>query len=116
MEIHGLVAFLASVVLDEARATALDLDTTASFLLDVFDIGTAMADNLSTEVETRDGLEVDGNLFLRPFTLILVSVFVCQRDTSPCASLPFHTHHARPVQALCGGNASRQQGWAIPAS
>lgn len=62
-------------MLDEAGAAALDLDTAASFLLDVFDVGTAVADDLSTEVEARDGLEVHGDFLLWPFALKYWSVY-----------------------------------------
>lgn len=48
MKEHNLVAFMISGSLKVARASAFDLDTTSSFLLDVLYIGAAMADYLST--------------------------------------------------------------------
>jgi hypothetical protein len=69
VQIHGFVAFSSSVVLHETRTTTLDLDTASSFLLNMFDVGTALTNNLSTEVETDDRLEVHGNLLLGPLAL-----------------------------------------------
>lgn len=69
MQVHLLLTLSACGRLNEARATALDLDPTPCLLLNVFDVCTAMSDNLRPEIETRDGLEVDGNLFIRPFSL-----------------------------------------------
>jgi hypothetical protein len=69
VQIHGFVAFSSSVVLHETRSTALDLDTASSFLLDVFDVGTALTDDLGTEVESNDRFEVHGNLLLGPLAL-----------------------------------------------
>lgn len=45
---HGLVAFALSAALDEAGATALDLNTTTGALLDVLHVGTALTDDLGT--------------------------------------------------------------------
>lgn len=108
MQIHVLVALSASALFHESRATALDLDTTSSLLLDVLDVRTAMANNLSAEVEARNGFEIDRDLLFRPFTLFSFQheqlalhveyVLLCQ------------THLARLVLVLYGGNASRQLG------
>ena len=56
-------------MLHETGSTTLDLDTASGFLLDMFDIRTALTYNLSTEVEAGDRLEVDGDLFFRPLAL-----------------------------------------------
>jgi len=56
-------------MLNEARATSLDLHTTASLLLDMLNILTAMANNLGTQIKTGHGLEPNHNLFLLPFDL-----------------------------------------------
>jgi putative ubiquitin-RnfH superfamily antitoxin RatB of RatAB toxin-antitoxin module len=69
VQIHGFITFSTSVVLHETRSTALDLDTASSFLLNVFDVGTTLTDNLSTEVEANDRLEIYGNLLLGPLAL-----------------------------------------------
>jgi hypothetical protein len=70
MQIHRFIAFGSSVVLHEARSTALDLDTASSFLLDVFDIRTTLTYHLSTEVEANDRFEVHGNLLFGPLALL----------------------------------------------
>jgi len=67
MQVHGLVAFPACGGLHKARATAFDLHTASSFLLDVFDISAPMANNLSSQVESWDRFKVDGNPLFRPF-------------------------------------------------
>jgi hypothetical protein len=69
VQIHGLIAFSSSIVLHETRSTALYLDTASSFLLDVFDVGTTLTNNLSTEVESNDRFEVNGDLLLGPLAL-----------------------------------------------
>ena len=69
MKEHGLIALVVSGCFEVARAAAFDLDTTSSFLLDVLHIGTAVADYLSSQVKTMDGLEVDRDLLFGPFSL-----------------------------------------------
>ena len=69
MEEHVFIALPLRRGFDIARATALDLDAAARFLLNVLHIGAAMANNLCSEVESRDGFQGDGNLLLGPFTL-----------------------------------------------
>lgn len=56
VQIHLLITFSASLMLHEARATALDLDTTSGLLLNVLDIRPTLSYNLSTQVETGNGL------------------------------------------------------------
>lgn len=73
MQEHRLITLPASTGLDKSRAAALDLDTAASLLLDVLHVGATLADNLRTEVESRNGFEVDGNALIRPFALYIVS-------------------------------------------
>lgn len=73
MQEHVLVTLTVGRLLEEPRAAALDLDTTAGLVLDVLDVGAAVANHLGTEVEPRDRFEVDGDLGLRPFTLPNVS-------------------------------------------
>lgn len=69
MEVHGFVAFLPRICLEEAGPTTFDLDSTAGLGLDVFDVGAAVADHLGAQVEAGDGLEVDGDAFFGPFAL-----------------------------------------------
>lgn len=69
MEEHGVVALLAGRILDESGTTALDLDTTSCLLLDVLDIGSAMAYNLGSEIETRDWLKTNWEPLFGPFAL-----------------------------------------------
>ena len=66
MQIHLLITLPACIVIHEATATTLDLHTTARFLLDVLDVAPARTNNLSTQIEARDWLEVDGNALFRP--------------------------------------------------
>jgi hypothetical protein len=69
MKIHILVTLTTSAMLHESRATALDLHTTSSLLLNMLHIGSSMTHNLSTKVETRNWFKVNRDLFLGPFTL-----------------------------------------------
>jgi hypothetical protein len=69
MQEHVLIALASGGKLQKPRTAALDLDTAACLLLDVLDIGTAVANHLSTEVEPRQGLEDDGDFLFRPFAL-----------------------------------------------
>jgi len=50
------------------------LHAAARLLLDVLDIGAAVAYDLGAEIEARDRLEADWNLLFRPFTLRMVSL------------------------------------------
>lgn len=73
MQEHRLIALALGAVLDEARATAFDLNTTTGALLNVLHIGTALANDLGTQIESGDRFEVDGDAFFWPFTLRNVS-------------------------------------------
>jgi hypothetical protein len=66
---HWFVVFLHGFGVIKARTTALDLHTTACFRLDVLDVGATGANNLSTEVEAGNRLEVNGYLLLGPLAL-----------------------------------------------
>lgn len=48
MQVHGLIAFLTRALLNEARTTSLDLHSAPGLALDVFDVRTAMSDDLRT--------------------------------------------------------------------
>lgn len=73
MQEHRLITLPASAGFDESRAAALDLDTAASLLLDVLHVGATLADNLRTQVEPRNGFEIDGDTLIGPFALYIVS-------------------------------------------
>jgi hypothetical protein len=70
MQIHILVAFSASTRFHEARSTTLDLHSASGFLLDMLDIRAAMTNDLGTEVKAWQGLKIDWNPLLGPFTLL----------------------------------------------
>lgn len=53
-------------MLKEATASALDLHTTPSLLLNVLHIGSALANNLSAKVEPWNGFEIDRDALFRP--------------------------------------------------
>ncbi len=69
MQIHGFVAFAASVSLDESGPAALDLHAATGFLLDMLHVRPAMADHLGTQVEARHGFQIDVDALFRPFAL-----------------------------------------------
>lgn len=69
MQEHILVALKAGSLLEVTGAATLDLDPASGFLLDVLHIASAMANNLSTKIESRNRLKSDRDLFLGPFTL-----------------------------------------------
>jgi hypothetical protein len=72
MQEHVLIALPTGGSFHVARAAALDLHTAAGLLLDMLDIGATMTNDLSTEVETRDGLKTNRDLLFRPFALFKV--------------------------------------------
>ena len=74
MEIHRFIALSVCAVLHEARVAAFDLDTAASFLLDMLDVSTTVTYHLCPEVEARDWLKINGNALFRPFALQIVSL------------------------------------------
>lgn len=76
MEEHSLVTFTTSARFNEARSTALDLNTATSLLLDVLHISTALSDDLSTQVETGNRLKIDGDALIRPFALYEISQII----------------------------------------
>jgi hypothetical protein len=69
MKEHRFVAFTTSARFDKSRATALDLNTATSLLLDVLHISTTLSDDLSAQVETGDWLKIDWDALIRPFAL-----------------------------------------------
>jgi hypothetical protein len=69
MKKHWLVILLTGSRILKLGATALDLHSASSYILDVFDIGTAGAHNLSSEVKAWNGFQVYWNFLFRPFSL-----------------------------------------------
>ena len=72
MQKHIFIALAARRRFHVAGTAALDLYAAAGFLLDVFDVGSAMSYNLGAEVEARHRLEADRDLLLGPFALFIV--------------------------------------------
>ena len=66
MEVHLLIALHLGIMFLEAASPALDLDSAARLLLNVLDVRSLRSDNLGTQVESRNGLEVDGNALFGP--------------------------------------------------
>lgn len=73
MQEHRLVALPASARFDEPRAPTLDLNATASLLLDVLYVGTTLTDNLRTQIEPGDRFKINRNPLIGPFALYKVS-------------------------------------------
>lgn len=69
VQIHGFITLTVGAGLPESRAATLDLHAASSLVLDVLDIGTALANNLRAQIETRNRLKVDGNALFWPFPL-----------------------------------------------
>lgn len=69
MQVHRFVTFPARAVLNEARSTALDLNLAVSSLLDMLHVRTALADDLSTKIESWNWLKVNRDSFFGPFAL-----------------------------------------------
>lgn len=85
MQKHVLIALAAGRCFHVAGAAALDLDAAPGFLLDVFDVGSAVSDDLGTEVEARHRLEANRDLLLGPFALFIVRL--CSRESKPDGAL-----------------------------
>lgn len=75
MQIHVVLALTTGAMLHETRATSFDLDTALSFLLDVFDVSTSMANNLSTKIKTWNRNKINWDFLFRPFFL-----YSCQQS------------------------------------
>ena len=111
MKIHILIALSTGAMLHKSGATPLDLDAASSLLLDVLDICTTVANNLSAEVEARERLKINRDLLLGPFPLLHVSWL-----EHPAVSLPVQIHHVQTAPVLYGGIDAHPQGSAGPAS
>jgi hypothetical protein len=66
MQIHLLIALHLSIVLLESTASALDLDSATRLLLDVLDVRSTSSNDLSAQVESGNGFEIDRDALLRP--------------------------------------------------
>jgi len=73
VKIHWNVQFGTSISLQEAWSSALDLNPTASFLLNVLDVWSSLTDNLGAQVESIHWFDVDVDLLFWPFALHIVS-------------------------------------------
>lgn len=113
MQVHRLVRLRAGVILGEPGATALDLHPALGLLLYVLDIFSTPSYDLCTQIESRQRLQIDGNLFLGPFTL---------QSVSPKPQLPQQKcirDQIRRVQTalvLVDGNAARPLRLGAPVS
>ena len=92
VQIHWLITLSVGSVLRKARVATFDLDTAASFLLNVLDICASVTDYLCPQVESRNWLKVNGDAFFGPFALGLVS---CEESGTRLYVLD-QTHHAPP--------------------
>lgn len=75
MQIHVFIAFLTSTMLHKSRTTSFNLNAASRLLLNMLDVGTSVTDNLSSKVESRNRFEIDWDLFLGPFALLLSALF-----------------------------------------
>ena len=79
VEVHWLVALAVGAMFHETGISPFDLNAASGFLLDVLDVGASMTHYLCSQVETWDGLQVDGYPLFRPFTLQSTLKFPCLR-------------------------------------
>lgn len=110
MQKHGVVAFLSGAGLNEARAAAFDLNLAAGLLLDMLYVGTALSDNLSTQVKPRNGLQINWDTLLRPFALYSISKFLGTVSEMNGSLIHGHTHLAPLVPARGDGSAVHRLG------
>jgi len=113
MQVHIFIAFLTSTMLHEPRTTSFNLDTASSFLLDVLDICSSVADNLSTEIESRDWLKINRNLLFRPLALFTSLVNAITRHIE---YILYQTHLSQLHLALCGEIGVRLPNLGVPVS
>jgi len=89
VQIHVLVTLATRAMLHESRATSLDLHAATRFLLDMLDIRTSVANNLSSKIETWNWFEVNWDLLLWPFALQYLS-----------AIIPSNAHHTYSTKLI----------------
>ena len=97
MQEHFLVALPVGRSFQVAGTLALDLYAAAGFLLNVFNIGSAMANDLCTKVEARNRFKADGDLLFGPFPLWFVSNLYKRRDLGKVYSAKLVKLHLLPV-------------------
>lgn len=107
---HGVVAFLSGAGFDEARAAAFDLNLAAGLLLDVLYVGTALSDDLSTQVKPGDGLQINWDALLRPFALYSISKFLVTVSEKNGSLIHGHTHLAPLARARGDGSVVHRLG------
>jgi hypothetical protein len=73
MQVHGLIALLARAMFSKTRTTAFNLNFAASFLLDMLNVSTTLSHNLSAKIKAWNRLQVNRDVFFRPFALLLRS-------------------------------------------
>lgn len=114
MQIHGFVAFSVGRHLSEARPASFDLDFAAGLLLDVFDVRSALANNLGSKIETLDWLQVDGDTLLGPFPLkpYLASILLHEKERG----IPVQIHLVPRSLVPAGGIGAHLRGWEVLAS
>jgi hypothetical protein len=66
MQIHLLIALHLGVVLLETTSSTLDLSSAARLLLNVLHVRSTSSDDLSAQVESRNGLEIDRDALFGP--------------------------------------------------
>jgi len=93
MKIEWFVALMTKTMLHKTRSAAFNLHPTTCLLLNVFDILATMSDNCRSKIEAWNGLEINGNLFFRPFALVGGQLGFPNKVILP--SPPFRT---RPAQ------------------
>lgn len=66
VQVHLLVTLHLSIMFLESTAPTLDLNSATRLLLNVLDVRSASSNDLSAQVEARNGLEIDWDTLLRP--------------------------------------------------
>lgn len=81
----------------EPGATALDLYTTTSLLLNVFDILSTVPNDSRAQIKSRDRLQINRNSLLGPFALSLNVNVVLPLERKLISNSPSHIHLVRPA-------------------
>jgi hypothetical protein len=103
MKEHRFITFTAGRLFNEARITALNLNAASSLLLNVLHISTTLTHNLSSQVETGDWLQVDGDTRIGPFALCQISKPFRLDKWEWDGLLHGHIHPAQPAARARGG-------------
>jgi hypothetical protein len=119
MQVHGLIALSIGGHLPEAGTTSFDLDFAASLLLDMLDICSALANNLSSKIETLDRLQINGNTLLGPFPLketYLSTYSSAHGEKKKPGDLPVQIRLVPQPLVPVGGTGAHPRGWEVLAS